>query len=95
MRDKKIRTKRVYGISLEEKERIFESQGRKCASCGRTESGSKKGWTMDHSHETGELRGILCSPCNVALGMVNDSIERLHQLETYLRKFQKALGATN
>jgi len=93
MQDKRLRTKRVYGISLEERERIFESQGRTCASCGNTEPGSKKGWAIDHNHETDEIRGILCTPCNVALGMVKDSIERLHQLETYLRKFQKTLGA--
>ncbi len=96
-RDKRIRIACRYGVSLKELECLFELQGRKCASCGSLEPRSKKGWAIDHNHETDEIRGILCQPCNVALGMVEESIERLHQLEAYLRKFQKALGmgATN
>jgi hypothetical protein len=77
--------KRKYGISLEEWERIFELQGRKCACCGSSEPRSEKGWHMDHNHETGNNRGILCHPCNVVLGLVKESSEHLEKLIAYLR----------
>jgi Recombination endonuclease VII len=39
----------------------------------------------DHDHTTGEFRGALCNNCNLALGLLDDSVERLEQLIAYLR----------
>jgi hypothetical protein len=40
---------------------------------------------MDHDHETGEIRGMLCGKCNVGLGMFQDNIELLESAQTYLK----------
>jgi len=77
--------RRAYGISLEDKEKIFSSQGRKCACCGNSEPGSKKGWHIDHDHSTKTIRGVLCHPCNVTLGCSKEDIKRLRSLVDYIR----------
>lgn len=76
----------AYGITFEQKEAMFEAQGRKCAACGGDEPRSKKGWHIDHCHDSGRIRGILCHSCNASLGNAGDSAERLHALIAYLRK---------
>lgn len=73
-----------YGITIEDKQKILEAQGLKCACCGSTNSGNKNGWSLDHNHQTEEIRGVLCHSCNVALGSVKDSVSRLECLITYL-----------
>ena len=48
-------------------QRIFESQGRRCAICAAAEPGGTGHWNTDHDHITGRLRGILCNRCNTAV----------------------------
>ena len=81
--------KRMYGITTEEWDAKFAAQGFVCEACGSPEPRSKRGvgWATDHDHETGKLRGIICVYCNVALGKVEDKIERLEMLISYLRKY--------
>jgi hypothetical protein len=72
-----------YGITLDEKEAVFENQGRCCGICKTTNPG-KKGWCVDHCHATDKIRGILCGKCNLMLGHGNDDISILEAAITYL-----------
>lgn len=60
--------KRFYGISIEEKQSLFESQGSCCAVCGGSDPQQSLGWCIDHDHETGDVRGVVCPHCNHLLG---------------------------
>jgi len=71
--------KRRYGLTAEDVDAMIDAQGGKCAAC---RVGEPK--HVDHDHATGEVRGILCFTCNVALGNVGDDIARLQALAVYL-----------
>lgn len=73
--------KRVYGISLEDYDVMFERQGGACAICKRT------GVTLcvDHCHLTGEVRGLLCIRCNSAIGFCSDDPAVLLAAAEYLQ----------
>lgn len=75
-----------YGISLEEYNDLLEKQGGKCAICGitREECNDKRALPVDHDHETGHVRGILCHSCNRAIGLLKDSPENLRKAADYL-----------
>jgi hypothetical protein len=61
-----------YGIGLEEYSEMFDEQGGKCV-CGATEGRlDRKSLFVDHDHETGLIRGLLCNKCNRAIGLVDD-----------------------
>ena len=75
--------KQRYGITLEQKQGLFESQGSKCGACGSTEPGPKP-WAFDHDHKTKFFRGVLCYSCNISLGFLKDSSARCQQLIDYL-----------
>ena len=62
--------KRRYGIGAERVRRAGASAGGVCAICGRPDPEH-----VDHDHETGEVRGILCFNCNGGLGQFRDSID--------------------
>lgn len=76
-----------FGISIEDKEKMFISQGSKCACCGSAEAGHKTGWRMDHNHMTGKNRAVICHPCNATLGQAKENIDRLKSCIEYLIKF--------
>jgi hypothetical protein len=81
--------KSAYGITLEQKEQRIATQNFRCANPGcQTENPGKKGFATDHSHATGKLRGELCSRCNVALGMAQDSCTILEGLVRYLKFYE-------
>lgn len=86
------RRQRRYGISPEEFEKKFESQGRKCAICKSVDPGWKN-WCLDHNHVTGENRGILCNGCNAAVGFSRESEIILLSIIDYLRSYSKVLVA--
>jgi RNA polymerase subunit RPABC4/transcription elongation factor Spt4 len=71
------------GVSQEEFDAKFESQGEACAICGSSDSRGSS-WHTDHSHLTGEFRGVLCRFCNWLLGFANDNPEVLRKAAQYL-----------
>jgi len=60
--------RKKYGIGNEEVARILQVQGGVCALCGGQRGDSE--WHVDHDHETGKIRAILCARCNTGLGHV-------------------------
>jgi hypothetical protein len=77
-------TLREHGMTPEEYEVLVEAQGGVCAICGRPEPEGRK-LHVDHNHRTGARRGLLCGPCNRALGMFEDDPERLLAAAAYLQ----------
>ena len=79
---KRNKLRNMYGVDV-------ENLPEYCQVCGRHESESAKGTLhVDHDHMTGKVRGFLCSQCNCALGLVNDSPEILEKLVRYLHDTQ-------
>lgn len=66
--------KRSYGLTSKDYFDMLESQGGGCKLCGRLPNGKNK-MPVDHNHKTGKVRGILCTPCNRALGILEDNID--------------------
>ncbi len=61
--------KKRYGITVEDFDAMMDTQGGKCYICRADPPNSnKKRLSVDHNHETGEVRGLLCTKCNVMLG---------------------------
>lgn len=75
-----------YGITTDEKDQLFASQGHCCAVCFSKNPGNVHGWHIDHDHETGKVRGILCHPCNVTIGQAKERVTRLLACADYLRR---------
>ncbi len=77
------RTESVYGITEAEYWAIYEAQGRCCAICKKA-TGTVRRLAVDHNHETGKVRGLLCKTCNyVVLGRY--TAEALQRAIDYLR----------
>jgi hypothetical protein len=80
----KLRLKREYGITPEERNEMFKNQNGKCAICGRHQSEFKKIFNLDHNHSTGKIRGLLCFRCNCMLGFATDDLNILKKAIKYL-----------
>lgn len=77
--------RRKYGITDEEYEMLLKLQKQGCKICGtKSLEGPKKRLAIDHCHKTNTVRGILCEPCNRALGLFKDSIPNLQRAIFYL-----------
>jgi hypothetical protein len=59
-----------------------------CDACGRSkeEAATERAFHIDHCHDKGHVRGVLCSYCNVALGMMLDDPIRIEKLKMYLNR---------
>lgn len=87
-----------YGITLSRYNEMFERQGGRCAACHRLETKVDprtkvlRYLSVDHDHETGEVRGLLCAECNSALGLLGESQSRARGLISYIKRVkQKAI----
>jgi len=76
--------KSMYGISSSEYWAMMEAQNGVCAICGQTENGGKK-LAVDHDHDTGAIRGLLCGACNKGLGHFQDSEKIMDAAIQYLQ----------
>lgn len=75
-----------YGLEPDHKEQLFDAQGGACYIC-RYPFGQKTGdMKVDHDHETGQVRGLLCDLCNRGLGMFRDNINNLNKAASYLAR---------
>lgn len=73
----------TYGITLAEFNQMAIDQDYKCAICGK-----ERRLVVDHSHETGKIRALLCLNCNSGIGLLEDSIDLLQIAQQYLRRFE-------
>lgn len=64
-RDKYLKKK--YGISIKQYNKLLKQQKGCCAICGKTEKENKQRLSVDHSHKTNFVRGLLCKFCNSRL----------------------------
>lgn len=88
------RLRKRYKISRQQVEELLEKQSFMCLICGvkfhspfdknPTEETTKP--VVDHDHRDGHVRGILCSACNVALGLLNDDTEIIRAAYNYLKR---------
>lgn len=80
-----------YGITLERYYEMVEKQGGVCALCHRTsqtinpKTGEPRPLYVDHNHENGKVRGLLCQKCNTALAQFGDSVEVLERAIKYIK----------
>jgi hypothetical protein len=72
-----------YGITSEKYDLILESQGGVCAICGTAPQADRR-HHIDHDHVKKLIRGILCSKCNQAIGLLNENPELLDRAKEYL-----------
>lgn len=93
-RDEYLR--RRYGITQLDYEAMVAAQDGLCAICRRGPQPGRRGdgFHVDHCHATGVVRGLLCSPCNTALGTFGDDIDRLLAAADYLRVAKGIRGVT-
>ena len=84
---------RDHGITMDDYDRMIKEQGGKCAICGTTNPHGEgsvatylKYLSIDHNHETGEIRGLLCNKCNRGIGLLQDDIIILQKAINYLIK---------
>lgn len=81
------RLQREYGITVLQYHDLFEKQGGGCAICQSPDPRHASGrMVVDHDHNGGGIRGLLCGWCNSALGYLKDDPELAHRAIEYLKK---------
>ena len=85
--------KRKYGITVQEYADLFHAQDGVCAICGSPETATRAGkvktLAVDHDHETGAVRGLLCSDCNTGIGKLKEDRVVILSAVRYLDSHQK------
>jgi len=74
---------RRYDIGLGDYDDMWKAQGGVCKICGQAEK--KRRLAVDHDHETGKIRGLLCTNCNMGLGHFKDNPKLLDLAAQYSR----------
>lgn len=83
-----VEIKRRYGCTLEQYNQMLITQSGKCAICDTLHNPAEKKGRLyvDHDHDTGAVRALLCKHCNSMLGYAKDSVETLEKAISYLKK---------
>lgn len=87
---KRARLWGTYGLTVDEYVQMFEAQNRKCGNpgCENPISIADDQHThIDHDHQTGKVRALLCSGCNAALGFLKENTDRMIGLAEYKKKY--------
>lgn len=74
----------LYGLTPDQFATMLADQEGRCAICRADSPGGKGGWHVDHDHQTGTVRGLLCHGCNLGLGNFVDDPGRLRAAADYL-----------
>jgi len=83
--------KNTYGLSIDDYEQMLLAQGGRCAVCGSREPGGHDTYfSVDHCHNTGKVRALLCNGCNTGIGQLKDDPELLERAAAYLRQHAPA-----
>jgi hypothetical protein len=88
----RIKMLRSHGLTLADYAGMVADQGGVCAVCGNppTPEGRNKFLCVDHCHETGLVRGLLCTGCNAAAGMLREDPHIVRSLARYIERARAA-----
>lgn len=75
-----------YGLTYEQWEAMRQAEDCRCMICGISEDELGKKLDVDHCHDSGKVRGLLCNPCNTMLGHARDKVEILEAAVAYLKE---------
>lgn len=85
--NRNTKLKQAYGLTHEQVEEMKRLQDYKCYVCNKLESeAGSKGLVVDHNHTTGQIRKLLCNPCNTALGLLNEDVSIFTSLINYVKE---------
>jgi hypothetical protein len=92
--------KNYQGMTIAAYEQMLAAQGGVCAICKRPErhtdntgTGRLRNLNVDHDHTTNEVRGLLCSACNQAIGLLEDNLDYVMNAGIYLEAYMKKKAA--
>jgi len=74
-----------YGITFDDFKAMLKNQNYQCAICGIHQAQLVYRMAVDHDHSTGKVRGLLCRPCNHALGLLKDDPRNAARASEYLK----------
>jgi hypothetical protein len=80
------RLKYTYNITIDEYNSLFLNQNGRCKICGIHQSELTIPLCIDHNHNTGKIRGLLCRKCNTGIGLLGDNKDRLFRAFSYLEE---------
>lgn len=75
-----------FGLSIDDYNRLLSEQGGFCAICRLPPSANNKRLAIDHCHDTGVVRGLLCHPCNAAIGLLKEDVQRILAASAYVAR---------
>lgn len=78
--------RRLYGLTPEDYRALVEEQQGRCAICRGAHRGPGLQLHVDHCHDSKRVRGLLCSKCNTAIGLLDDDPARADAVAKYLRR---------
>mgnify|MGYP001559273367 CR=1 FL=1 len=73
-------------LTVEEHDKMLAEQNGCCKICGEFRLPEQRVLVVDHNHETGKIRGLLCHPCNMGIGQLKDSVDVLRKAILYLEE---------
>jgi len=76
-----------HGLTVEQYDVLMKDHEGVCAVCKQPEP-QNKALSIDHNHLTGKVRGLLCHPCNAALGLLKEDSARIDRLMKYIEKYE-------
>lgn len=87
--DRESKLRKRFGITADDYDRMLAEQGHVCAICGEIERvvdhrGKVRFLSVDHDHETGAVRGLLCFTCNVGIGAFKERRDLIEAAAHYL-----------
>lgn len=85
-RNRRVALDRWFKLTEDDYRSMLAAQSGGCAICGREAGDAKRRLYVDHCHETGLIRGLLCANCNTGLGMFADNQERMMKAIEYLAR---------
>lgn len=83
-----LRLQKLYNLTVDEYEQLYAEANGCCQVCGISEEDNNKRLAVDHCHSTGKVRGLLCGKCNTALGQLDDDLDKISALYSYLKERQ-------
>ena len=84
-----LHLKKTYGITVTEYNKMLDEQEGKCFICQVHQNTMIKRLAVDHCHETGKVRALLCSACNTSLGLLEEDEKRINNMLNYLKLHKK------